>query len=89
MTKHGYNFNFRFEKFRFCNENCLDKRKVEGKVVLCNMYGGIKEALSAGAVGSVVPIIDFLDVSFVVPFPASSLSDLSFSDVHGYFNSTK
>ncbi|XP_073316171.1 subtilisin-like protease SBT4.3 [Primulina huaijiensis] len=74
---------------QLCRENCLDKRKVEGKVVLCNMYSGMEKALSAGAVGSVVPTIELLDFSLVVPFPASSLSKLSFSDVHGYFNSTK
>ncbi|KZV44977.1 Subtilase 4.13 isoform 2 [Dorcoceras hygrometricum] len=74
---------------RACVGGCLDKRRVNGKVVLCSRNEGMEEALNAGAVGSVVPSTEALDVSFVVPFPASVLSAPLFNDLQGYFNSTK
>ncbi|XP_075496813.1 subtilisin-like protease SBT4.13 [Primulina tabacum] len=71
-----------------CNADCLDKSKVKGKIVLCSEYRGIKEAFRTGAVGSVAPSTNSPDVSFVVPFPASGLSTLPFSDLQNYFNTT-
>ncbi|XP_073314774.1 subtilisin-like protease SBT4.3 [Primulina huaijiensis] len=78
------------DKFaRVCDLDCLDRRIVKGKVVLCNEFDGMEEAFSAGAVGSVVPSTDSPDVSFVVPFPASGLSPQRYIDLQVYFNSTK
>ncbi|XP_073020803.1 LOW QUALITY PROTEIN: subtilisin-like protease SBT4.3 [Primulina eburnea] len=74
---------------RNCVAGCLDKRRVNGKVVLCSQYNGIEEAFRAGAIGSVVPSTKTPDVSFVVPFPVSGLSVPDFGDLQGYFNSTK
>ncbi|XP_073138510.1 subtilisin-like protease SBT4.3 [Henckelia pumila] len=73
-----------------CANQCLDKNKVKGKIVICSEYKGMLEAFRTGAVGSVVPAATkFPDVSFVVPFPTSGLSTLRFSDLQNYFNSTR
>ncbi|KZV44976.1 Subtilisin serine endopeptidase family protein [Dorcoceras hygrometricum] len=72
-----------------CAEKCIEKGRVNGQVVICNRYQGMGEAFNAGALGSVVPSTKAPDVAFVVPFPASGLSIPFFTELEGYFNSTK
>lgn len=74
--------------FRVCSPGCLDKDLVKGKIVFCNGSNGIIEGKRVGALGSVVSG-EINDVSFVVPYAASSLSFQQFSLVEGYINSTK
>ncbi|KAL3839011.1 hypothetical protein ACJIZ3_023602 [Penstemon smallii] len=72
-----------------CQDNCLQKDLVKGKIVLCDSFGGRKEALRAGALGSIGLEGDNSDVSFVVALPASALTKDDYSVVQNYVNSTK
>ncbi|KAK4479772.1 hypothetical protein RD792_015307 [Penstemon davidsonii] len=74
-----------------CQDNCLQKNLVKGKIVLCDSFEGRKEALRAGALGLIGlqnEVMD-ADVSFVVQFPASALTIDDFSLIQSYVNSTK
>lgn len=79
--------------FRMCGYGCLDSKFVKGKIVLCNDFSGMHEALRAGALGVVGQIIteDYPenDVAFVEPLPAASLTKQDFSTLLSYINSTK
>ncbi|XP_062085057.1 subtilisin-like protease SBT4.6 [Humulus lupulus] len=72
-----------------CDEGCLDSGLVKGKVVLCDSLFGIKEAYKAGATGCIANNDRASGVSFVVPFPASALSQADYALVLSYLNSTK
>ncbi|KAK4479774.1 hypothetical protein RD792_015309 [Penstemon davidsonii] len=74
-----------------CQDNCLQKNLVKGKIVLCDSFRGRKEALRAGALGSIGLQDEGMDadVSFIVPLPASALTKHDFSLVESYVNSTK
>ncbi|KAK4479543.1 hypothetical protein RD792_015060 [Penstemon davidsonii] len=72
-----------------CQDNCLQKDMVKGKIVLCDSFGGRKEALRAGALGSIGLEGDNSDVSFVVALPASALTKDDYSVFQNYVNSTK
>ncbi|KAK6160017.1 hypothetical protein DH2020_003398 [Rehmannia glutinosa] len=78
-----------------CRPGCLDTDLVKGKIVLCSLFGGVKEAFRAGALGSVSSQRLFFqspavaDESSVVPLAASALNPNDFQVVQSYFNSTK
>ncbi|KAK6139273.1 hypothetical protein DH2020_026985 [Rehmannia glutinosa] len=78
-----------------CHPGCLDTDLVKGKIVLCSLFGGVKEAFRAGALGSVSSQRLFFqspavaDESSVVPLAASALNPNDFQVVQSYFNSTK
>ncbi|KAL0421169.1 UNVERIFIED_CONTAM: Subtilisin-like protease SBT4.3 [Sesamum latifolium] len=73
---------------RFCSAGCLDRKLVNGKIVLCDSNNGVKVALSAGAAGTIVKSRVAYDVSFVVPLPASALLIDDLKLVKDYINST-
>ncbi|PON36942.1 Subtilase [Parasponia andersonii] len=71
-----------------CDPECLDSGLVKGKIVLCDISRGRKEAFRAGALGSVTTGgLD--DVSFVVQLPASNLIREDYMAVLSYLNSTE
>lgn len=75
---------------RQCYSGCLDKELVKGKIVVCNGTAeGLSEALSAGALGSVVPNDADHNYSAVLPLPASVLSAQDVSLVKAYVKSTQ
>ncbi|CAK7340156.1 unnamed protein product [Dovyalis caffra] len=71
-----------------CEEGCLDSDLVKGKIVLCNRFEGVAEAYKAGALGAVV-LNTLIDVSVVVPLPASAIAGLDFILVEDYVKTTK
>ncbi|WZZ90167.1 hypothetical protein YC2023_118746 [Brassica napus] len=62
---------------------------VKGKIVLCDEFLANKEAYKAGAVGSIVLDTFTRDVSFVFPFPVSSLSLEDYTSVKSYVKSVE
>ncbi|KAL3838896.1 hypothetical protein ACJIZ3_023487 [Penstemon smallii] len=70
-----------------CQDGCLQKNLVKGKIVLCDSFSGRQEALRAGALGSIG--LGGVNISFVVPLSASALTKGDFSLVQSYVNSTK
>lgn len=73
--------------FRLCEEGCLDRRLVEGTIVLCDRVIGIKEAYRAGALGSISVDGTFSDVSFVSPLPAVTLNQTNYVAIISYLYS--
>lgn len=71
----------------FCAKDCVDRDLVKGKIVLCDEFLANKEAYKAGAVGSIVLDTFTRDVSFVFPFPVSSLSLEDYNSVKSYVKS--
>ncbi|XP_020413431.1 subtilisin-like protease SBT4.3 isoform X1 [Prunus persica] len=71
-----------------CSPGCLDRDLVKGKIVVCDMFGGNVEAHKAGALGSILHS-SAPDVSFVVPLPATGLSNQDYNVVKSFLNSTK
>ncbi|XP_027152547.1 subtilisin-like protease SBT4.13 [Coffea eugenioides] len=75
-----------------CYGGCLDRRLVEGKIVLCDdtfSSSNLAEVKRAGSVGSIFRSGEIYDVSFVFPSAASTLSPQQFDLVESYINSTK
>ncbi|VVA32685.1 PREDICTED: subtilisin [Prunus dulcis] len=71
-----------------CSPGCLDRDLVKGKIVVCDKFGGNVEAHKAGALGSILHT-SAPDVSFVVPLPATGLSNQDYNVVKSFLNSTK
>lgn len=74
--------------FRNCAPSCLEKKKVEGKIVLCGRTNGLLPASVSGAIGAIVTTEEN-DVAFVVPFPATILAQDQFQDLVRYYEATK
>lgn len=62
---------------------CLDRRLVEGKIILCSTANGDAVAHGAGAVGS---ISQEFGVPEIVPYPISKLNDEEFRRVESYYS---
>ncbi|KAL4385199.1 hypothetical protein GQ457_15G028670 [Hibiscus cannabinus] len=73
---------------RACLTDCLDKTLVKNKIVVCDKIDGLAEALDAGALGSIT-LTSYHNISFVVPLPASALSNDDYKSLLSYLNSTK
>ncbi|RVX13767.1 Cucumisin [Vitis vinifera] len=73
---------------RYCYEGSLNMSLVTGKIVLCDALSDGVGAMSAGAVGTVMPSDGYTDLSFAFPLPTSCLDSNYTSDVHEYINST-
>ncbi|KAL4385097.1 hypothetical protein GQ457_15G029850 [Hibiscus cannabinus] len=71
-----------------CLTDCLDKTLVKNKIVVCDKIDGLAEALDAGALGSIT-LTSYHNISFVVPLPASALSNDDYKSLLSYLNSTK
>ncbi|XP_010477301.1 PREDICTED: subtilisin-like protease SBT4.3 [Camelina sativa] len=73
----------------YCLEGCVDRDLVKGKIVLCDDFLGNKEAHLAGATGAIVLNTLYLDIAFVLPLPASSLSLKDYESIKSYIQSTE
>ncbi|KAL0385714.1 UNVERIFIED_CONTAM: Subtilisin-like protease SBT4.3 [Sesamum radiatum] len=76
-----------------CVPICLEPSLVKGKILLCDNYLGMNTAFRVGAVGSVTSLETFppqllVNISFIVPLPASHLSDQDFNDLQSYYAAT-
>ncbi|KAB2594807.1 cucumisin-like [Pyrus ussuriensis x Pyrus communis] len=71
-----------------CEPDCLDGNLVKGKIVLCDQYVGNVEAHKAGALGSVLNTSN-ADASFIVPLPATGLSNQEYGIIKSYLKSMK
>ncbi|XP_074290267.1 subtilisin-like protease SBT4.4 [Silene latifolia] len=71
-----------------CLENCLDKRLVKGKILVCDDNTAFAAVLRAGALGS-LSVTRFDNVSFIFPLPAATLNVSDFKALESYLNSTK
>ncbi|KAK2647507.1 hypothetical protein Ddye_014996 [Dipteronia dyeriana] len=79
---------------RNCSADCLDRKKVKGKIVLCDhnkLWEPYSEAYAAGATGLITtnPEVNDLSSFSVDPLPASTLWNIQdFDAVMSYYNST-
>ncbi|GLU11532.1 hypothetical protein SLE2022_282710 [Rubroshorea leprosula] len=76
---------------RNCGNGCLDKELVQGKILLCNEFWGIKEAVELGAVGAIVfnSLNDTVPRAEVVPLPVTALNRDNFTVVDTYVRNNK
>ncbi|KAJ7960184.1 putative Cucumisin [Quillaja saponaria] len=84
-TRNGFNRS----QSRFCILNSLDKKKVKGKIVLCDELTSAVGAASAGAIGTVMQDGGIKDVAYIFPIPASYIGSDDGSDVGDYINSDR
>ena len=79
--------------FMNCFLECLNSRKVKGKIIICDREMGYVDALKAGAAGSILLTElsreEAFIVSFIVPLPASAVSSKEYNAILSYKNSTK
>ncbi|MED6139397.1 hypothetical protein PIB30_083461 [Stylosanthes scabra] len=66
--------------------DCLDPKKVKGKILLCSSEEGIQMGYYYGAFGSIVNSSD--QEADVVPYPASRIDNITYAHVLSYANST-
>ena len=78
-------------KCKFYFTGTLDKKLVEGKIVLCDTVtlGDQGAQLAAGAVGTIMQVVSNIDVAFSFPLPTSCLSLKNGSEVKDYYNSSR
>ena len=76
-------------KCRYCYEGTLNTSLVTGKIVFCDQLSDGVGAMSAGAVGTVMPSDGYTDLSFAFPLPTSCLDSNYTTNVHEYINSTR
>lgn len=57
--------------------------------MLCDDYYGNSETERVGALGTILPVGEYEDVSDVAPSPLLSLNDKNFKAVKSYINSTR
>lgn len=74
---------------RLCVDSCLDRKLVEGKIVVCDQASGRKEAFRAGAIGVITTNDGSDDIASVVPLLTSALTDKDHDIVKSFINSTK
>ena len=68
--------------------DCLNRSLVKNKIVLCDESSGQNEAHDAGALGAIFPTAS-VNLSFVLPLPASALSIHNYGSVKSYLKTTK
>ncbi|KAL1213989.1 Subtilisin-like protease SBT4.13 [Cardamine amara subsp. amara] len=69
-----------------CDPSCLEKSRVEGKILVCDDANGLKTAKSVGAI-AVIFHSPIPDVAVVVPLPASGLGMEDFESLVSYIES--
>lgn len=77
---------------RSCGQNCLDEKKVKGKIVLCDpsFVSPFIEPLRAGAAGAIAFPMEESGFSEVDPLPASTLqTQQDYETLMAYYSSTK
>ncbi|WCJ20446.1 Subtilisin-like protease SBT4.3 [Euphorbia peplus] len=74
---------------RSCTQGCLRNRLVQGKIVVCDTFRGINEAIRAGAAGAITQSRSTEDISLLVPMPALILKADSYAAVESYMNSSR
>ena len=75
--------------YRYCFEDSLDKKLVNGKIVFCDGYTLGTGAMLAGAVGVVMPGGAVGKLADTYPLPLSSLSLEDSAKLYIYLNSTR
>ncbi|KAM7494847.1 hypothetical protein LguiB_029456 [Lonicera macranthoides] len=80
---------FNSSKSRFCEKGSLDRKLVEGKIVICDADSDGKTAISAVAVGIITRDGGKRDSSLVYPLPASYIGGRDGNHIERYMNSTK
>ncbi|XP_026385153.1 subtilisin-like protease SBT4.4 [Papaver somniferum] len=76
---------------KHCEEGCLDKELVKGKIVICDSAKADSETFTSGALGTILvsdPSQAWFDMSPVYPLPAALINTESGDLVKSYFNST-
>ncbi|KAM1027048.1 hypothetical protein ACFX2A_040859 [Malus domestica] len=71
-----------------CEPDCLDGDLVKGKIVLCDQFVGNFVAHKAGALGSVLNTSNAY-ASFIVPLPATGLSNQEYNVIESHLKSAK
>ncbi|KAL4605088.1 hypothetical protein ACB092_09G003400 [Castanea dentata] len=74
---------------RLCLAYTIDKKLVEGKILLCDMALDGEQQLATGAVGTIMQDTAFPDVAFSYLLPASSLGLKKVSELKDYYNSSR
>ncbi|KAI3973304.1 hypothetical protein MKX01_020679 [Papaver californicum] len=75
-----------------CEEGCLDRHLVDGKIVICDTARGAPVAFASGALGTIMvsdPSQTYFDVSRVYPLPSALINTTSGDLVKSYFTSTR
>jgi len=78
-----------FPNCRFCYSGSLDKKLVEGKIVLCDGRSRAMGTFDAGAVGALLQGQSFRDISPSLPLPGSYLDLQDGTSILDYINSTR
>lgn len=78
-----------FPKCRFCFSGSLDKKLVEGKIVLCDSRSKATGPFDAGSVGALIQGQSFRDLPPSLPLPGSYLELKDGVTVLAYINSTR
>ncbi|CAI9776423.1 unnamed protein product [Fraxinus pennsylvanica] len=73
---------------RYCDPDTLDKKLVEGTIVLCDTLGDGEPTLVAGATGTIMQDDGFKDFAFSFPLSASYLASTDGTEVFNYINTT-
>ncbi|KAM7491975.1 hypothetical protein LguiA_034896 [Lonicera macranthoides] len=79
---------FNSSKSRFCEKGSLDRKLVEGKIVICDADSDGKAAISAGVVGIIMRDGGRRYSSLVYPLPASYIGVRDGNHIERYMNST-
>ncbi|PWA71209.1 hypothetical protein CTI12_AA283000 [Artemisia annua] len=73
---------------RSCYQWCLERSRIHGKVVICDVNTGIAAVRTSGALGCIVPNLGN-NVSEITKLPAAALSENDFNLVKKYKTSTR
>uniref|UniRef100_A0A7N0SZL8 Uncharacterized protein n=1 Tax=Kalanchoe fedtschenkoi TaxID=63787 RepID=A0A7N0SZL8_KALFE len=76
---------------RFCQEDSLDPRKVNGKVVFCETSNGFADSpvKLAGGAGTIIESEQFVDDAPILIIPATMVSFDNAGVIYQYINSTR
>ncbi|XP_050241859.1 cucumisin-like [Quercus robur] len=74
---------------RLCLTNTIDKKLVEGKILLCDMALNGEEQLAASAAGTIMQDTTFPDVASSFLLPASCLGLKKVTELKDYYNSSR
>ncbi|XP_075519193.1 subtilisin-like protease SBT4.14 [Primulina tabacum] len=79
------------EESRYCLENSMDPRKVEGKIVYCKLqaWGADSVIKRLGGIGTVVESDLFQDVAQIFMAPATMVNTTIGKQINDYIRSTK
>lgn len=76
---------------RYCFSDSLDRKKVQGRVMLCRMGGGGVESTvkSYGGAGAIVVSDQYLDNAQIFMAPATTVNSSIGDAIYRYINSTR